>query len=111
MGARCWRVSTEFALYCGIADGPPMAREVPAAMTATDREDLFRAVRLLEQPGLAAKLADMAGRPVSRALDSLPARVNDKLRGIVSDAMLQCLKVAISTLDTESRDEASGWLP
>lgn len=80
-------------------------------MTAADLEDLYRAVRLLEQPGLAGKLADMAGRPVRGFLDRLPVVVNDKLRAIVSDAMLQCLKVAISTIDTESTSQASRWLP
>ena len=80
-------------------------------MTVADREDLLRALRLLEQPGLAGRLADMAGRPVSKAISSLPDIVNKKLRGIVSDAMVHCLKVAISTLDTESREEPSGWLP
>src|SRR5580700_2534264 len=88
-----------------------MAREVLATMTEADLEDLLHAARLLEQPGFAGKLADMAGRPVSSILGRLPAIFNDKLRGIVSDAMVHCLKVAISTLDTEGTGEASRWLP
>jgi len=37
--------------------------------------------------------------------------VNDNLRDIVSGAMVQCLKVAISTLDVYSTSEVSSWLP
>lgn len=88
-----------------------MSGNGPIAMDAADRRALADAVRLLEQPGLAAKLAESASQPVSRAMAKLPGMATDKLRDIVAAAMLQCLKVAISTLDQQSSARASTWLP
>ena len=88
-----------------------MASGVSITMTAADWQDLNRAVRLLEQPSVTAKLADFAGQPVSGLLRKLPTAVNNKLRDIVGDVMLESLNVALSTLDVESENKPSGWLP
>jgi len=88
-----------------------MASDVKGTMTAADLKDLARAVRLLEQPSVAAKLAEMAGQPVGKVLQYVPSVVTNRLRDVVSASMLKCLKAAISTLDTESASQPSSWLP
>lgn len=88
-----------------------MTSEVLGTMTEEDRAALAKAVRLLEESSFAAKLAESVGVPVTGLIGRLPGVVSAKLRDITSAAMLQSLKVAISTLDERSSKEPSLWLP
>ncbi len=76
---------------------------------APHHDALAAAVATLEQPNLAARLADYAGAPVNRILRLLPAAADARLSKAVEGAMLGCLKTAIRTLDDTPRRPAP-WL-
>ncbi|HYM00214.1 MAG TPA: EcsC family protein [Blastocatellia bacterium] len=81
------------------------------ALAPQDREDLTRAVWLLERPSFAARVAEFAGRPVGQFLDSLPKFATERVRNAVTAAMLKSLKVALTTLDDDSSAQPSSWMP
>jgi len=64
-----------------------------------DHAALQRAVKTLESPNLAAKIADYAGIPVNRVLNLLPRAANRQLSGLVRSAVLTGLDVAVDTLN------------
>jgi hypothetical protein len=64
-----------------------------------DHAALKRAVKTLESPNLAAKIADVAGVPVNRVLGFLPKAVNRQLSHMVRSAVMKSLDVAVDTLD------------
>jgi len=82
-----------------------------SALEPEDREVLAQAVRLLERPSFAARVAEMAGKPIGQFLDSLPRAATGKVRDAVTTAMLRSLKVAVATLDGESQGTPSSWMP
>jgi hypothetical protein len=69
------------------------------AITPADDAALKTAVRQLEGRNFAAKLADYAGVPVNRVLGFLPKRVNRQISGLVRNAVMKALEVAVDTLD------------
>ena len=69
-----------------------------AEPTAAQREQLARAVLLLENPSFAARLAERAGQPVNQVMKLLPRLAQDSLQGVVNVAVGQCLKLAIGSL-------------
>ena len=71
---------------------------VPTIATA-DQAALKSAVKYLESRNFAARLADYAGVPINRVLGFLPKPVNKQLSGLVRDAVLKGLDVAVDTLD------------
>jgi hypothetical protein len=79
------------------------------ALRPADLEALQRAVRRLENPGMAARLADAAGQPINRILRLAPQFASDKLNDIVRGAILKCLETAIDSLD-ETPAPAMPWL-
>ncbi len=70
-------------------------------LTRADLETLKLAVKNLENPNFAARLADYAGVPINRALGILPKIANDQLNAMVRAAILKGLDVAIDTLEDE----------
>ena len=69
-----------------------------APLSAKHREVLARAVGRLENTGLAKHLADLAGRPVGKALMSVPEPVKSRLDKAAETAILRCLDVAVKSL-------------
>jgi hypothetical protein len=67
-------------------------------LAAVHHEALAEAVASLENPNLAARIADYAGAPVNRVLGLLPKSADKGLTKVVEVAMLRCLKTAIRTL-------------
>jgi len=68
-------------------------------LLAEHHATLVRAVKVLEKPNLAARIADYAGAPVNRVLGLLPPVADTGLTKVVEAAMLHCLKAAIRTLE------------
>jgi EcsC family protein len=68
-------------------------------ITPADHAALTSAVRHLESPNFAAKLADYAGAPVNRILGMLPKTLNRQVSGMVRDAVMKGLDVAVDTLE------------
>lgn len=67
-----------------------------------DHAALQAAVKTLESPNLAAKIADYAGIPVNRVLSLLPKTANRQLSGLVRSAVMTGLDVAVDTLNDKA---------
>lgn len=76
---------------------------------ARHHADLAAAVAALENPNLAARIADYAGAPVNRVLALLPRVADTSLVKGVELALMRCLKTAIRTLDKQPR-KPQPWL-
>jgi hypothetical protein len=81
-----------------------------AGLAPEDREELARAVRLLERASLAIRFADIAGQPVNRILGLLPKAANRGLIRILESALRECLAVALQSLDEGPALPPSPWL-
>jgi hypothetical protein len=67
-------------------------------MTPEDVAALRRAVQSLEHPGLAARLANMVGKPIELIGDALPASVRQAIATATSKALQSALKMALRTM-------------
>jgi EcsC protein family len=75
-----------------------------------DHAALKNAVKCLEGRNFAARLADYAGVPVNRVLGVLPKSFNKQLSGLVRNAVMKGLDVAVDTLDDKPpRSPAMGF--
>lgn len=74
------------------------AIDARATLSDEDLAALRRAVRALEQPGLAARLSAAAGAPLDLIGRSLPAPVADAVARSTEAAMRGALRVALRTL-------------
>ena len=72
--------------------------DTTAPLPARHREVLARAVGRLENTSLAKHLADLAGRPVGKALMSIPEPMKSRLDKAAETAILRCLGVAVKSL-------------
>jgi hypothetical protein len=68
------------------------------SMTSEDFAALARAVQSLEHPGFAARLANMAGKPIELIGSALPATVQQSISTITTKALQSALKVAPRTM-------------
>jgi hypothetical protein len=67
-------------------------------VTSEDLAALRRAVRSLEQPGLAARLTNMAGKPIELIGVVLPASASQAISTATSKGLEAALKVALRTM-------------
>ena len=74
-------------------------------LSPQDRATLEVAVRLLENPGLAARLANIAGVPVEKLFEALPERLSSDIQNAVRLALRKALEVAVYRIDTVPRRE------
>src|SRR5215469_10092586 len=71
----------------------------PLVLPPADHAALTSAVKHLESPNFAARLADYAGAPVNRIMSMLPKTLNRHVSGMVRDAVMKGLDVAVDTLE------------
>jgi hypothetical protein len=71
-------------------------------LAPSDHEALRRAVRDLEAQDFAAQLADYAGRPIERVMRLMPKVASRRINQAVERAILNCLHVAISSIEQQS---------
>jgi hypothetical protein len=71
---------------------------------------LAAAAATLENPNLAARIADYAGAPINRVLALLPKAADKGLSKAAEAAMMRCLKTAIQTLDDKQERKPKPWL-
>jgi hypothetical protein len=74
-------------------------------MSAEDRDALRAAARWLEQPGFAARLAAMLGRPLELIGQALPASAAQAISAAATKGLELALDVALRTLPHESHPE------
>ncbi len=72
-----------------------------------DQEALERAFTLLEHPSFAAKVTNLIGTPMEKALSVLPDNWTDKLMTSTKGALSRALDVAVATLNYQHAGEAS----
>ena len=72
------------------------------AFSATDREALAAAVRRLENPSLAGRLAAVAGKPVALVQRALPATASAAVARLAKQALERALEVALFSLRNRS---------
>jgi hypothetical protein len=81
----------------------------PQQLSKIDHTALTQAVKSLENPNFAARLADYAGVPVNRVLGILPKIANNQLSAMVRSAIMKGLDVAIDTLEDEPPPTPAIW--
>jgi EcsC protein family len=64
---------------------------------------LQRAFFLLEHQNFAARLADYAGQPVDRVLRAMPKAASNGLNYVIEAAILNCLNLAIRSIEPRSK--------
>jgi EcsC protein family len=96
-----------FVPCCAISDMTPDL--ATTQLPRVDHEALTLAVKSLENPNFAARLADYAGVPVNRVLGFLPKAANRQLSALVRSAILGSLDVAIDTLEDEPPPAPATW--
>jgi hypothetical protein len=72
-------------------------------MTQDDRQALKNAVRLLEHPSFAAKLANYVGQPFEKIVGSLPERFSEPIRQSITSAIQRALEVAVRKMNPHAR--------
>src|SRR5829696_1535369 len=75
----------------------PGSTEMPT-LSHEELENLKRAKSLLENPGLAAKLAGYVGAPVEKGMKMLPRRLQGAVHSATEKALLKALDVAVKSL-------------
>ena len=70
--------------------------------TKEELDELGRAKGLLENPGLAAKLANYVGSPVEKGMKMLPRRWQAGVHGATEKALMKALDVAVKSLGGRS---------
>lgn len=82
-------------------------------LDSTDLNDLRTARRLLENPGLAARMTNLIGTPVEKGLDMLPAGWSARIGDLTRTALSKATEAAIFTLDdapgSKSADRWHKW--
>lgn len=68
------------------------------SLPESDRRDLARAREFLENPTFGMRLLSLAGAPIEKGLERLPAPVADKVLEVSRGALDRCLQVAVATL-------------
>jgi hypothetical protein len=68
---------------------------------------LFRAKMLLENPGIAARLANALGAPIERGFAMLPRNWSAIVNSATRSALLRALDMAVLSLKSNSQDEYS----
>ena len=73
------------------------------ALSDSELAELAQAKRLLEHPGVAARLAAIAGSPLEKGMKLLPSGWRDKVHRATEAALMKALDVAISSLGQKDR--------
>ncbi len=79
-------------------------------MTKADLADLKRAKKLLENPGLAAKMSSTLGAPIEKSVALLPKSVQQGIHKASETAMMKALDVAVKSLGDNTKKPAQSRL-
>ncbi len=73
----------------------------------SDMNDLKKAKKILENPGIAAKITNLIGTPVEKAFELLPANWNKKIGEVTQTALTKAVHAAIFTMKDSTGGETS----
>lgn len=79
-------------------------------MTVEDLRSLALAKALLETPGMAARLAQILGRPIEKGFELLPANWSRVVHESVQKALVKAAEVATSSLENIPRSTSSNFM-
>jgi hypothetical protein len=79
-------------------------------LTPDDRRALAQAAALLENPGFAARLADMVGQPFDRLMGMLPQQVSGPVNQAVTTAIRKALDVAVNSMGRDRKPPGDTYL-
>jgi hypothetical protein len=85
-------------------------------MSAADLLELREAIRLLERPGVGARIANAVGAPIEKLIALLPARASATISAAARKAIHGALRLSLTTLDSRAPrggvepPAASNWL-
>jgi len=75
-----------------------------------DMEELRKAKRLLENPGLAARITNYIGMPIEKGFEMLPKNWNEKVVKITHTAIQKSSEAALFTVkDQPGKKTSNGW--
>jgi hypothetical protein len=77
--------------------------EPTITLPPSQQQALQRAIMNLENNDFAARLADYAGRPISRALRLVPKAVTDRINRVAETVILNSLNIAIRSIEPHSK--------
>jgi hypothetical protein len=80
-----------------------MPAEPTITLSPSQQEALQRAIHDLENQDFAAQLADYAGKPIERVMRLMPKVASRHINRAVEKAILNCLNVAISSIEPRSK--------
>lgn len=72
-----------------------------------DLNDLKKAKRLLENPGMAAKITHLLGTPIEKGFALLPDNWSVKIGDVTRDALTRAMHAAVFTMKESSSEEVS----
>ena len=78
------------------------------AMSSEDLADLRYAKNLLENPSLAARIANVVGAPIEKVIGRLPKGAREVISAATTKSLETALAFAISTMD-DRRQDAANW--
>jgi len=76
-------------------------------LAAADLQQLKAAKNLLENPGIAAKLAAIVGSPLEKGIKMLPKRVQGSVHKATQSALMKALNLAVTSLGKKASAEPS----
>jgi len=80
-----------------------MTAEPTITLPPSHQRALQRAINNLENHDFAARLADYAGRPITRAMRLMPKVASDRINRVVQTAILKSLNIAIRSIEPQSK--------
>ena len=88
-----------------MSDSPPLI-----VLSSVELKDLIHAKKLLENPGLTARLANVIGVPIERGFAMLPKGWTTSVHKAVRVALTRALEIAVTTINPRSRRRGSEFL-
>jgi hypothetical protein len=78
-------------------------------LSSSELEDLRTAKRLLENPGLAARISNLVGVPIEKGFELLPKKWNVMVNDATRKSIETALDVALWTMDHSQPESSSNW--
>ena len=73
----------------------------------SDLNDLIKAKKMLENPGIAAKITNLIGTPIEKGFELLPDNWNKKIGEVTQTALTKAVHAAIFTMKDSPGEETS----
>ena len=79
------------------------------SLSASELNELRWAKKLLENPGIAAKVSNFIGTPIENMLKRLPESMSVTVNEITHKSIKKALDIALLTMDKDVRETSSNW--